>query len=1370
MVAAGCLNFSSTAHAQLASLVCSSSSGDTTYGSGALSTDCSGSNSSCVTRAGAVYDATQSGLTLPGAAGNFQAPPGAALSNPVYFAAPGDYDHDGWDDFVAASDADQIYVLRNQTITCGLLGCSGTTLTPPTAQTIPAATWSALSFVRAAAFRSPPSSLKNGVGQNYLMTPMVSGDFDGDGWTDFVAISMDTRGPGFSLPSNIVVWPTAARLFMNTKNCHDATFQPCGIGRLCTGQPANGACSGSGVAGSGTGWAETNLSCTTTGTCPYYMPSFATYDVRTGLPVAAAGTYNASTPDTAAAGDFGPVGHPVQNMVALDWDGDGDLDILYGHSDGACVGSLCSTPGKQFYSGIDVWKNDCAQSAQWTASTKSCAGHIPIFTHSTAGACTGTACANADTLIPSTAHNASVLAPNADLGFDVASKGAPGFAYVDLDKDGDLDLVVGAPGCCAGTANAANRLRVFRGTSGSPYIHTLDTANPISLSTTSGSHPGFEGALTGIFVYDFSGDGYPDIITGSDGFAYGSTNGGRTRYWKNTGNATSPFGSNWPACSSNPLTCAGCSSTCNPDATAKLSENCGSPFCADNLAASPPQFPDFDMGLMLDYDHDPSHTKDIVYTNGNTSNQFYIFPNRASPSTYAPCGTAASGTLPVPAGELIVSGACVKPTATVPLGTSVTYALSNDGGASWTSACVQTATGVFLPALVGGQCCVAFPTVTNRAVQWQATMDSNLADGIGVCSLSGTAVPTITSVAANYTYTPAAQHFRAGVTVSDGVAYVGSFVEPGDRGHLFAIDSALSNTYWDFAKVLDGTDPLHVQGPRHIFTADGVVNGSSLINFDASVAASVLGAPDAATAGAVASWVLGARFGVTLTPSRLGAVVSSTPAILAPPFRPNYYTYASAADRGLIDAFAATNATRTPLVLFGAMDGMVHAVYSLTKSMTDSRNGTEAWAYVPPLVAGSMFSDFSLTTTNGSLTIASFPDGSPALLDYKKASGQMATAAIIASGTGGSSVTALDVTNTVTSTSVVGPTPMWSATPGGALAGKAMAKPAAGRAKIGGVDKFVVVAGTGQWSSADLLKGKTVQGYDLETGTVLWKFETVCPVTSDITAFETDDAGEPGAPTLDGYLDRAVFADACGYVYKVNPAQDLAGGYMSNAGYGTIAVGTSNGATRYALFYTASTPNAIGSQRPISGTIGARTDSTTNMVLFFGTGGLATYDITKPNEFYAVYANTGAVRSKLAGACASLRCEKFYGGVVVTPDDVIVERTTDPLIGGLTCDFGTTHVQELGIDAGSGTGFTSVFDISSIGGAPLASVAGPLYGDAGALYFATVSGSVSRIGDARDATAGSAPANNGGMASTGGAGTAPSTAAPFTLLGWRAVL
>ena len=860
--------------------------------------------------------------------------------------------------------------------------------------------------------------------------------------------------------------------------------------------------------------------------------------------------------------------------------------------------------------------------------------------------------------------------------------------------------------------------------------------------------------MTAVFAYDFSGDGFPDIVTGSDNFAYGTNLGARTRYWKNTGNSSAPFGTAWPACSTGPATCAGCSATCNPNPTAHLSEY-GVPGT------------DFDMGLILDYDHDPYFTKDIVYTDGNSSNQFYLFPNRTTPATFAACGTVASGTLPVPPGELVVDGACVTPSSVTPTNTSLVYAMSNDGGSTWNTACTQTPSG-FSPALVGGQCCVTFATATQAAVKWQATMDSNTTDGAGVCTAVGTAAPTISSVVANFTYTPSSQHYRAGVIVADGVSYVGSFVEPGDRGHLYANNAALSSTYWDFAKVLDGTDAAHVQGARHVYTSTSTVAGGTQVGFDTAISPSIIGAPDTSTRTTVINWVLSARFGVTGTLTKLGAIVSSTPAILAAPYRPNYYSYANAADRSLMDTFASANASRVPLVLFGAKDGLIHAMYSITKSFSDSRNGTEAWAYVPPITASTMYADWNATQLSGALTVSSYPDGSPTLLDYKKTSGQMATAAIVASGLGGSSLTALDVTNTIVGSTVVGPTPLWSAIPGNADAGKAQAKAAVARTLIGGVETTVVVAATGQWSSTDTNKGRTVAGYNLETGALLWQFETKCPVTSDVTVFETDDSTEPGSPTLDGYIDRAVFADYCGYVYKINPGQNLAGGYMSNIGYGAYPIGLSNGAARFALFSTQLSVAALGAQRPIAGTIGARTDGTTDLVLFFGTGGLPTYDGSQPNAFYAVYAKNGLVRSKLAGLCASGKCEKFYGGVVVTPSNVIIERTVDATIGSGTCDFGSTHVQSLGLDAGSGANFTSVFDVSNVGGSALTAVAGPLYGDAGALYFATVSGTVARVGDARDASAGSAPANNGGMAA--GNGTTVSTSAPFTLVSWRNVL
>ncbi len=1052
-----------SAHAD--TLACPAVSSNTTFSGTTASTECSPTvTQGCTSKSGVTYDTSTGLLKLPGAAGNFQPPPGSAVAQNVYYGAPADFDRDGWEDFVAADNNDRIYLMRNQTITCGTAGCSGSAVTAPTEQTISSSWWETLSNTRQSAFRTQTSTtgLKVGLGGGNLEAPMAAGDFDGDGWPDVFVISATHNGGGNPR------WPNAARLFMNTKNCHDASYNPCGIGTLCTGQAANGACTGgTAITGSGAAYTESQLSCTNTATCTKYFATFATYDPRTGAATSVQGN-TTSTPVTTRPGDFGPIGHSAQNMFPVDIDGDGDLDLLIGHGTGTCPGTLCTTANQVFYAGIDIWRNDCAQSAQWNATTRSCAGHIPIFTHSTTGTCNGTSCNNPDVLIPSTAHNTTTLAPSTNLGIDTAVKENLGFAYSDIDRDGDYDLVVGSPGCCSNSANAANRLRVYRGTSNNGTTQTLDTASPISLSTSNNTYPGFEGSLTGVFVTDFSGDGYPDIVTGSDGVAYSSATGGRTRYWRNTGNPSTPFGTNWPSCSATPATCAGCSATCNPSPTTKMSESCGNANCA-NQFATPPTFGDFDIGFMLDYDHDPKFTKDMVLTNGNNTGEFYVFANRASPATYAPCGNVVSGTLPLPASESTVSGACITPSASVPTNTSITYYLNNESPANYQLACTQTSAG-FTPALTNGQCCVSFSSSTGRTLTWKALLDSNTTDGTNVCTAIGNTTPTLTSVVANYTYTAVGQHYKGGVVINDGVTYIGSFTQPGDRGHLYALADGDGTKYFDFATKLDA------QTTRNVYTSSVTGTNLSRIDFSPTSPSTALqsrvGASSASEATSIINWVLGARFGVSssgFSPTKLGAVQGSTPAVLARPYRPNWYAFLSLADKSVYDTFATARATRLPLVLFASMDGMIHAVISNAANILDSHNGQEAWAFVPPYVAANMKSDWQATNTSSILTVTSYPDGSPALLDYRKSDGSIATAAVIADGAGASSVTAIDVTDTIDpstfSVASKGPRPMWSLQPGDSAAGRATSKPGIARVKIGGAERYVVVAGTGVYAS-----------------------------------------------------------------------------------------------------------------------------------------------------------------------------------------------------------------------------------------------------------------------------------------------------------------
>jgi len=116
---------------------------------------------------------------------------------------------------------------------------------------------------------------------------------------------------------------------------------------------------------------------------------------------------------------------------------------------------------------------------------------------------------------------------------------------------------------------------------------------------------------------------------------------------------------------------------------------------------------------------------------------------------------------------------------------------------------------------------------------------------------------------------------------------------------------------------------------------------------------------------------------------------------------------------------------------------------------------------------------------------------------------------------------------------------------------------------------------------------------------------------------------------------------------------------------------------------------------------------------------------------------------------------------------VILTRTIDPAVGTSTCDPGSSKIQAVELNADASDNFVTDFTLSVS-----SAVMGGLYGDAGAIYFATLSGDVARIGTPRAATAGGDTAS--GYQQGQGAGDTPGetigTTSPFTLMGWRIVL
>jgi len=878
----------------------------------------------------------------------------------------------------------------------------------------------------------------------------------------------------------------------------------------------------------------------------------------------------------------------------------------------------------------------------------------------------------------------------------------PVFAYDDVDGDGLPDLIAGAPSCCS---TASDRLRLWKGLAGGGL-----SATPQSIT--------FDGGATDVLITDFSGDGINDLVVATDNWNYNSGAGGNSFYWTNNGTST-PFS----------------------DAPQQLTYNSASTY-------------DFDVGFHFDYDHDPQASQDIMLADGNHTGNFYILANRNLPQ-YVACGTVTSGVIDLGAlagTEMVVTAARISPTVVLDEGT-VTFYLSNEDPANWVEAvdCGDSS----------GDLCASFPKPVGSDVRWKAELCANTYH---------TATPTITGIGVSFDYTQSQDNVRAGVIVNDGVAYVGGFRQPGDRGHLFAVDAALTQTYWDLADSLDAM----ADGSRSIYTSNQT--GDTRLDFTTANAADLdlqttLAVVDGSQAADVISWVRSARFGVGnagVPQSRLGGIETSTPAILTPPGIPLWYVFGSSADRAKHLTFQTTYADRRKLVLFGSKDAMIHAVQTNPANITTSPSGVEAWAFIPPKVADGLLADYTASLA-GTTVATHYPDGSPTLADYRKSNGDFATAAVVSSGNGGRGLMALDVTSTVdpSSGTTTGPTPLWTALPGDADAGMGLSKPAVARVLVGSAERYYVIAATGiapENPTAPWVEGRVVSAYDLATGEHVWDFRAACPVTSDITVFETDDDIEPGAPTFNGFIDRAVFADACGNVYKVDPAKDLGGGWNDNSTMGSYEVEDIGGVKQMALFSTALTTGALGAESPIAGTIAAKSDVTTRLVLYFGTGGLESHDPTQPNEFYAVYADTGKIRSKVTGACPG-NCEKFYGGVVITASQLIFTRTVDPVPGSGTCDTGSSIVQGMQLDADGGGDFVEDFSQSLT-----SAVVSALYGDAGALYFATLGGEVSRIGTPRAATAGTdtAPPVFGTGTDSGQAGVGSIN--PLTLLGWRQVL
>jgi type IV pilus assembly protein PilY1 len=639
--------------------------------------------------------------------------------------------------------------------------------------------------------------------------------------------------------------------------------------------------------------------------------------------------------------------------------------------------------------------------------------------------------------------------------------------------------------------------------------------------------------------------------------------------------------------------------------------------------------------------------------------------------------------------------------------------------------------------------------------------------------------PSIASVETVFDYVVDNEHYHGGIAVKDGLAYFGGFGQPGDLGQLYATDTTFGTDYWN------GRDRLQADAGRRIFTAS--FDGTQLLPFDlASVGDTrlidVLGVPSATESEQVVRWVREQqRFGTDPADGlkrRFGGVITSTPTVVSKPDFPVWFARADAAQRQAFQTFQQANASRPNLVLYGAKDGMVHALVTDSGNTADTDMGTEAWAYIPASVASRLYTDYQETLSRGRTFVRAYPDTSPVVEDILLRSNDYATIAVLNEGKGGSSISVIDITDTVSGDAAsgyaaTGPLQKWYRTPGDFDAGQSMNRPAIARVEIGGEERHLVIAGTGVgFDDPTHQKGRVIAAYDAENGDLYWKFQTLCSLTTAISVFETDDAGEPATTAphqralgLDGYMDRAVFGDRCGNIYKIDLTRVIDGGW--SPGIGGINADVVDGVQLKALFRT-------DGGLPVTGNIGVRAlldDDTTRASLFFGTGGLENAPPFPANSFYVIAAapedpsddDPDSLRypgvNPIVSTCVEpSRCEKFYGGVRLNPEQVIFTRVLEPRIGdGLDCDPGQTTIEVRDI---SGEVATPTFLQESF--APITvdgMISSPITASGNAIYFTDSRGRMNSAGNTQTPNSGFGP-SEGGSADTN---------APMLLLGWRQV-
>ena len=373
-------------------------------------------------------------------------------------------------------------------------------------------------------------------------------------------------------------------------------------------------------------------------------------------------------------------------------------------------------------------------------------------------------------------------------------------------------------------------------------------------------------------------------------------------------------------------------------------------------------------------------------------------------------------------------------------------------------------------------------------------------------------------------------------------------------------------------------------------------------------------------------------------------------------------------------AFKSSNVSRREILLAGSNGGMLHAF------ATDS--GQELWAFIPPSVLPKLpqiiSQNVNIGTTNSYQTNSIYGvDGSPIVKDIYS-NGQWRTVVITGLGRGGNSFFALDITNpllpkhlfTIENDFLNSKIYMWnsngvkteythtsisgSTNKNYSRLGESWSSPRIIRARIGGIDKWVAVFGSGYNGAGGVSSVYVVSLQSNTLGIFEGTYETKIDFQQDITGIPNSITADlsvitPNTTSLFGSTTYGAMVYALtleGMVYKIN---------LTNSG----TFGQS-----YKLF---SADSSSTNGRYTFNTMEAGINSDNKLWLYFGTGNMLNLEdkssTSQQNRLIGFKDNDFPIFNQSATLTANFNCTNLSSATSCLPFTQAGLQTW-PLISG----------------------------------------------------------------------------------------------------------